>query len=46
MVATEPGKPEKCQFLKEVSENLEKSGKTVEKAYESGKSQGIVLGQC
>ena len=37
---------EKCQFLKKVSENLEKSGKTVEKAYKSGKNQGIILGQC
>ena len=26
MVATEPGKPGKCPFVKKVSENLEKSG--------------------
>ena len=27
----------KCPFLRKVSENLEKSGKTFEKAYKSGK---------
>ena len=46
MVATQPGKPEKKSIFKKASENLEKSRKTVEKANKSGKSQGIILGQC
>ena len=40
MVATEPGK---CKFLKKVSENLAKSGNTVEKANKSGNDFGSVL---
>ena len=43
MVATDPVKPGKCPFFKEVSENLEKSGKSVEKACMSGKNQGIIF---
>ena len=46
MVAIEPGNPGKCPFVKKVSENMEKSGKTVEKAYKSGRSQEIILDQC
>ena len=38
MVTTEPGKPRKRSNFKKVSENLEKSGKTVKTAYKSGKS--------
>ena len=34
---------DKCQFCKKVSEHLEKSGKTVEKAYKSGNDFGSVL---
>ena len=37
MVATEPGKSGKCQFFKTVGENLEKSGKSVEKHISQGK---------
>ena len=37
---------EKFQFFKRVSEHPEKSGKTVEKAYKSGRSQAIILDQC
>ena len=35
---------EKCRFLGKVNENLEKSAKTVEKAYKLGESQGIIFG--
>ena len=33
--------PEKFQFLKKVSENLEKPGENIEKIFKSGKIQGI-----
>ena len=43
MDATEPGKPGKLTFLKEVSESLEKSRKTVQIEYKSDRSLRIVL---
>ena len=43
MLATEPGKPGKISMCLEISDNLEKSGKTLKK-YRSGKSWRIIVG--
>ena len=43
VVSTEPEKPGKIPIFRKVIENLEKSEKSFENAYNAGKSQGIIF---